>query len=51
MVSGKLSVTFSIRNLTLTSLDEAQKMLSSYEGQAGLKLSTTLSLMLLLFQK
>ena len=44
MVSGKLSVTFSVRNLTLTSLDEAQKMLSSYEGQAGFKLSTTLSL-------
>ncbi|GLX80227.1 hypothetical protein tinsulaeT_35670 [Thalassotalea insulae] len=44
MVSGQLSVTFSIRNLTLTSLDEAQKMLSSYEGQAGFKLSTTLSL-------
>jgi hypothetical protein len=44
MVSGKLSVTFSIRNVVLTTLDEAQKMLSSHEAQAGFKLSTNIAL-------
>ncbi|RBO81862.1 hypothetical protein [Marinomonas aquiplantarum] len=45
MVSGKLSVTFSIRNVVLTTLDEAQKMLSSHEAQAGFKLSTNIALL------
>ena len=44
MVSGKLSVTFSIRNVVLTTLDEAQKMLNSHEAQAGFKLSTNIAL-------
>lgn len=45
MVSGKLSVTFSIRNVVLTTLDEAQKMLNSHESQAGFKLSTNIALL------
>jgi hypothetical protein len=45
MTSGKLTIVFSVRNLTLTSLDEAQKILSSYEALAGFKLSTSLSLL------
>lgn len=44
MVSGKLSVTFSIRNVVLTTLDEAQKMLNSHEAQASFKLSTNIAL-------
>lgn len=44
MVSGKLSVTFSIRNVVLTTLDEAQKMLNSHEAQAGFMLSTNIAL-------
>ena len=44
MVSGKLSVTFSIRNVVLTTLDETQKMLNSHEAQAGFKLSTNIAL-------
>ena len=43
MVSGKLSVTFSIRNVALTTLGEAQKMLSSHEALAGFKLSTNIA--------
>lgn len=44
MMSGKLSVTFSIRNVVLTTLDEVQKMLNSHESQAGFKLSTNIAL-------
>lgn len=44
MVSGKLSVTFAIRNVALTTLDEAQKLLNSHESQAGFKLSINLAL-------
>lgn len=43
--SAKLSITFSIRNLTLASLGEAQKLLNDHEAQAGFKLSTNLALL------
>jgi hypothetical protein len=33
-----------IRNVVLTTLDKAQKMLNSHEGQAGFKLSINIAL-------
>lgn len=45
MVSGQLSVTFSLRNAVLTTLDEAQKMLNAHEAHAGFKLSTNIALL------
>lgn len=44
MVAGKLSIVFSTRNIALTALDEAQKLLSAHDSQAGFKLSTLMSL-------
>ena len=48
IVSGQMSIVFSVRNMTLTSLDEAQKMLSSHESISGFKLSTFLALFAIL---
>lgn len=44
MHAGKLSIVFSTRNIALTTLDEAQKLLSAHDSQAGFKLSTLVSL-------
>lgn len=39
MVSGKLAITFSIRNQTLISLNEAQKYLNSHDDKSNFKLT------------
>jgi hypothetical protein len=44
MHAGKLSIVFSTRNIALTTLDEAQKLLSAHNSQASFKLSTLVSL-------
>jgi hypothetical protein len=44
MCAGKLSIVFATRNIALTSLDEAQKLLSGHDSQAAFKLSTLISL-------
>ncbi|MCR9722986.1 hypothetical protein NB567_21545, partial [Vibrio parahaemolyticus] len=42
--SGKLSVAFNTRNIALTTLGEAQRLLSSHEGSAQFKATTIIAL-------
>lgn len=44
MVSGKLSIIYATRNMTLTSLAEAQKLLTNSQSQASFKFTTIVSL-------
>ncbi|MBF4270317.1 hypothetical protein EAY71_25995 [Vibrio anguillarum] len=44
MGAGKLSVCFNARNVALTTLTEAQRLLSSHEGSAQFKATTMIAL-------
>jgi len=44
MVTGKLSILFSTRNMVLTSLSEAQKILTNNQSQVTFKFTTIISL-------
>ncbi|EIE5874804.1 hypothetical protein LDV99_001631 [Vibrio parahaemolyticus] len=44
MAAGKLSVCFNARNVALTTLTEAQRLLSSHEGNAQFKATTMIAL-------
>mgnify|MGYP001824231893 CR=1 FL=1 len=45
MASGKLTMLFSTRNMALTSLGEAQKILSNSQSLASFEFTTTISLL------
>ena len=48
MGAGKLSVCFNARNVVLTTLTEAQRLLSSHEGSAQFKATTIIALIAVL---
>ncbi|EQA7837588.1 hypothetical protein ACX843_003569, partial [Vibrio cholerae] len=48
MGAGKLSVCFNARNVALTTLTEAQRLLSSHEGSAQFKATTIIALIAVL---
>ncbi len=48
MCSGKLSVCFNARNIALTTLTEAQRLLSSHEGSVQFKATTIIALIAVL---
>lgn len=45
MVSGKLSILYATRNMALTSLGEAQKLLTNAQSQASFKFTVLVSLL------
>ena len=45
MASGKLSILFATRNMALTSLSEAQKLLTNNQTQVSFKFTTIISLL------
>lgn len=45
MASGKLSILFATRGMTLTSLSEAQKLLTNSQTQVSFKFTTLISLL------